>query len=69
VSIPARQSAKIKTLVQDVAIGLCLIPWLSPHHSVLAAAIWVAAGLTVFTGAQYYLDGRQMGEESGARGS
>lgn len=69
VSIPARQSAKIKTLVQDVAIGLCLIPWLSPHHTVLAVAIWVAAGLTVFTGVQYYLDGRQMGEVSGARGS
>ncbi len=69
VSIPARQSAKIKTLVQDLAIGLCLIPWLSPHHAVLGAAIWGAAALTVFTGAQYYLDGRHMGEVSGARGS
>lgn len=69
VSIPARQSAKIKTLVQDLAIGLCLIPWLSPHHTVLGAAIWVAAALTVFTGAQYYLDGRHMGEASSARGS
>jgi CDP-diacylglycerol--glycerol-3-phosphate 3-phosphatidyltransferase len=69
VSIPARQSAKIKTLFQDVAIGLCLIPWLSPHHTVLSVAIWVAAALTVFTGVQYYLDGRHMGEVSGAHGS
>jgi CDP-diacylglycerol--glycerol-3-phosphate 3-phosphatidyltransferase len=68
VSIPARQSAKIKTLLQDVAIGLCLIPWLSPHHTVLGVAIWVAAALTVFTGAQYYLDGRRMGEVSGVHG-
>jgi CDP-diacylglycerol---glycerol-3-phosphate 3-phosphatidyltransferase len=69
VSIPARQSAKIKTLVQDVAIGLCLIPWLAPHHTVLSVAIWVAAALTVFTGAQYYVDGRHMGPVAGTQGS
>jgi CDP-diacylglycerol--glycerol-3-phosphate 3-phosphatidyltransferase len=69
VSIPARQSAKIKTLVQDVAIGLCLIPWLSPHPTFLGAVVWVAAALTVFTGGQYYLDGRHMDPASGAPGS
>ncbi len=69
VSIPARPSAKIKTLLQDVAIGLCLIPWLAPHHIVLSVAIWVATALTVFTGLQYYLDGRHMGEAAGAHGS
>jgi len=69
VSIPARPSAKIKTLLQDVAIGLCLIPWLAPHHTVLSAAIWVATALTVFTGAQYYLDGRHMGQATGTHGS
>src|SRR5580704_14550341 len=68
VSIPARQSAKIKTLIQDVAIGLCLIPWLAPHHIVLDAAIWVATALTVFTGAQYYLDGRRADPASGVQG-
>ena len=69
VSIPARQSAKIKTLFQDVAIGLCLIPWLAPHQTVLNVAIWVATALTVFTGAQYYLDGRRAHPASGAPGS
>ncbi len=59
VSIPARQSAKVKTLFQDVAIGLCLIPPLASHRTVLDLAIWVATALTVFTGAQYYLDGRR----------
>ena len=60
VSIPARNTAKIKTLLQDVAIGLCLAPPLAGHTTVLSAAIWVAAALTVFTGGQYFLDGRRM---------
>lgn len=59
VSIPARNSAKLKTLLQDLAIGACLAPPLASHHSVLDAAIWVATGMTVFTGAQYFLDGRR----------
>src|SRR5580704_8281524 len=53
-SIPARNSAKVKTLLQDVAIGLCLAPPLAGHHGVLSIAIWVAAAMTVFTGAQYF---------------
>ncbi len=59
VSIPARGSAKIKTLVQDLAIATCLVPPLTPHHDLQVVAIWVAAALTVFTGAQYLLDGRR----------
>ncbi len=59
VSIPARNTAKVKTLLQDVAIGLCLAPPLATHHGVLSTAIWVATAMTVFTGGQYYLDGRR----------
>ncbi|HVB92872.1 MAG TPA: CDP-alcohol phosphatidyltransferase family protein [Acidimicrobiales bacterium] len=59
VSIPARNTAKVKTLLQSVAVALCLLPPLARHHSVLVAAIWAATSLTVFTGAQYYLDGRK----------
>jgi len=61
VSVPARTTAKVKTLLQDVAIGLCLIPPLSAHHGVLVVAIWVAVAMTVVTGVQYYLDGRRAG--------
>ncbi len=67
VSIPARNTAKVKTLLQDVAIGLCLAPPLASHHGVLSAAIWVATAMTVFTGAQYYLDGRHADPGDGAR--
>jgi CDP-diacylglycerol--glycerol-3-phosphate 3-phosphatidyltransferase len=59
VSIPARNSAKLKTLLQDLAIGLCLAPPLATHQAVLSTAIWVATAMTVFTGGQYFFDGRR----------
>jgi CDP-diacylglycerol--glycerol-3-phosphate 3-phosphatidyltransferase len=59
VSIPARTSAKVKTLVQDLAIATCLVPPIALHHTVQLVAIWVAAGLTVGTGIQYLFDGRR----------
>ena len=59
VSIPARTTAKVKTVLQDVAIALCLVPPLAHHTVVLATGIWVATAMTVFTGGQYLLDGRR----------
>ena len=59
ISIPARNSAKLKTLIQDVAIGMCLAPPLAGRWTLLNSAMWVAAFLTVFTGVQYYVDGRR----------
>ncbi|MGA2836621.1 MAG: CDP-alcohol phosphatidyltransferase family protein [Acidimicrobiales bacterium] len=66
ISIPARNSAKLKTLVQDIAIGMCLAPPLATYHGLLAAGMWVAAFLTVFTGAQYFVDGRRAAVERAA---
>jgi len=63
VSIPARNSAKLKTFVQDLAIGACLAPPLIHHHGVRLTVIWVAAALTIVTGVQYVLDGRQAFKE------
>ena len=68
VSIPARNTAKVKTLLQDLAIGLCLAPPLAGHRAVLSTAIWVATAMTVFTGGQYFLDGRKVAQR-GAGGS
>jgi CDP-diacylglycerol--glycerol-3-phosphate 3-phosphatidyltransferase len=59
VSIPARKSAKIKTLVQDIAIGTVIIPPLAHQHGLQVAAIWFACALTLYTGAEYLLDGRR----------
>lgn len=59
VSVPARTSAKFKTLVQDLAIATCLVPPLAPEHTLQLVAVWVAAALTLFTGAEYLWDGRR----------
>ncbi len=66
VSIPARNSAKLKTLVQDIAIGMCLAPPLAGRTGLLSASIWVATALTLFTGAQYLVDGRRAARARGA---
>jgi CDP-diacylglycerol--glycerol-3-phosphate 3-phosphatidyltransferase len=59
ISIPARNSAKLKTLLQDIAIGLCLAPPLAGHQTLLDAGMWAAAAMTVVTGIEYYFDGRR----------
>ena len=66
VSIPARNSAKLKTFVQDLAVGTCLAPPLVHHHGVQVIVIWVAAALTIVTGGQYLADGRRAFKEAGA---
>jgi CDP-diacylglycerol---glycerol-3-phosphate 3-phosphatidyltransferase len=66
VSIPARNSAKLKTFVQDLAVGVCLAPPLVHHHGVQVTVIWVAAALTIITGGQYLADGRRAFREAGA---
>ena len=57
VSVPARSGAKVKTVVQDFAVGFALLPvdlpW-SPADTLL----WAAVVLALVTGAQYLLDGR-----------
>jgi len=59
VSVPARASAKVKTVIQDLAIATCLVPPLATHPSLRLVAIWVAAAITVVTGLQYLVDGRR----------
>ena len=61
VSVPARGLAKVKTVVQDVVVGAAVVPaYGSPYRTFLAALLWAAVALTVVTGAQYLLDGRQV---------
>ncbi len=67
VSIPARTSAKVKTLVQGVAILVALAPPVSTHHTVVSVVLWMAVALTVLTGAQYLRDGRRAAASSRVR--
>jgi CDP-diacylglycerol--glycerol-3-phosphate 3-phosphatidyltransferase len=65
VSIPARNSAKVKTFVQDLAVGTCLAPPIAHQQGLQVTVVWVAAALTMVTGAQYLVDGRQAFKEAG----
>lgn len=58
ISIPARRSAKVKTIVQDLAIATCVVPPLADQRGLQLAAVWGAAALTLASGAQYLRDGR-----------
>jgi CDP-diacylglycerol--glycerol-3-phosphate 3-phosphatidyltransferase len=59
ISVPARRSAKVKTVVQELAVGLAICPGLDEHTGLSTAVLWVATGLTLFTGAQYWTDARR----------
>ena len=58
-SVPARWWAKVKTVVQELAVGAALLPLTSEWPWVAAGLVWTAAVLAVVTGAQYLLDGRR----------
>jgi CDP-diacylglycerol---glycerol-3-phosphate 3-phosphatidyltransferase len=63
VCVPARPLAKVKTLVQDLAVGAALLP-LTGHRydpDLAETVLWIAVGLTLVSGAQYLLDGRRSG--------
>ena len=59
VSIPARLSAKVKTISQEVAVGFALLPVTADHEWVATSVLWVAVALTVVSGIQYLQDGRR----------
>ncbi len=58
IAIPARYAAKVKTVVQEVAIGFALLPPAMDHASWIAATVlWIAVALTLVTGVSYVTDG------------
>lgn len=67
IAIPARQSAKHKTLVQGVALLLAVLPPLEHADGFVSFALWVAVAFTVVTGVQYALDGRRAFSLTGDR--
>lgn len=67
VSIPARILAKVKTVVQLVAIGFALLPLTAEDARwVPLSVLWVAVALTLASGAQYLVDGAKAEEVGGA---
>ncbi len=67
-AVPATGWAKVKTVVQAVAVGLALLPPVAEQHLWLAAtALWVATALTLATGAQYVVEGSRATVTGGTR--
>ena len=59
ISVPATQLAKWKTFVQLWAIGFAVMPPLATHaHWIATLTLWVAVGLTVWTGWSYLRSAR-----------
>lgn len=58
-AIHARRWAKIKTVSQDLAAGLAVLPLATDTPAVYNTVLWIAVALTVITGVQYIADGRQ----------
>jgi CDP-diacylglycerol--glycerol-3-phosphate 3-phosphatidyltransferase len=66
-AVPASFWAKVKTVVQSVAVGFALAPSLEDSPAVPGAALWLAVALTLGTGAQYVLEGSRATTAGGAR--
>lgn len=66
-AVPARTLAKVKTVVQEIAVALALVPLAVGHPLLADAVLWVAVVLTVVTGAQYLWDGRAAATTLGHR--
>ena len=60
ISIPATRWAKVKTLLQDLAVGGALLPWTAGHQGLVQTVLWLAVLLTVVTGVQYLMEGRRL---------
>jgi CDP-diacylglycerol--glycerol-3-phosphate 3-phosphatidyltransferase len=67
-SVPASWWAKVKTVVQEGAVGLALVPTFEHELWVADSVLWVAVVLTLVTGVQYLADGRRCTRTTGSRG-
>jgi CDP-diacylglycerol--glycerol-3-phosphate 3-phosphatidyltransferase len=65
-SVPASYWAKVKTVVQEVAVGLALVPAFEHQLWLADTVLWVAVVLTLVTGFQYLSDGRRATRSGGS---
>ena len=71
-AVPARKSAKFKTLVQSLAVGAVLMPPLTDITWLADGLLYFGTFLAVLSGVQYVVDGSKaattMGDRSGLGG-
>lgn len=58
-AVPARQTAKVKTLLQTLAVAAALMPTLVGQPWLANALLWASVFMAVFSGWQYLRDGRR----------
>jgi CDP-diacylglycerol--glycerol-3-phosphate 3-phosphatidyltransferase len=67
-AVPASKAAKVKTVVQAVAVGLALLPPAAENAEWLASVVlWAAVALTLMSGAQYLIEGSRATFTGGIR--
>jgi CDP-diacylglycerol--glycerol-3-phosphate 3-phosphatidyltransferase len=67
-AVPATFWAKVKTVVQAVAVGLALLPAVADEQPWLAEGVlWVAVALTLASGWQYLVEGSRATASGGVR--
>jgi CDP-diacylglycerol--glycerol-3-phosphate 3-phosphatidyltransferase len=65
-AVPASQLAKAKTVVQEVAVGLAILPLTADHPLIYNAVLWGAVVLTLVSGAQYIYAGSRATRTTGS---
>jgi CDP-diacylglycerol--glycerol-3-phosphate 3-phosphatidyltransferase len=67
-AVPATFWAKVKTVVQAVAVGLALLPAVADDEPWLASGVlWLAVALTLLSGVQYVVEGSRATASGGVR--
>jgi CDP-diacylglycerol--glycerol-3-phosphate 3-phosphatidyltransferase len=66
-AVPARRSAKVKTLVQSLAVGAVLMPPLTDVTWLADGLLYAATFLAVWSGLQYVFDGSRAATAMGDR--
>ncbi len=57
VSVPARRLAKLKTLVEQLAVGFALLPLTADARWLWLSLLWASVVLAVVSAGQYLVDG------------
>lgn len=64
-AVPASKLAKVKTVTQEVAVGLAILPLTADRRWVATSVLWAAVVLTVITGVQYVAAGSRSTRRTG----
>jgi len=69
IAVPARYAAKVKTVVQELAVAFALLPPVAESAEwVHVVVLWTAVVLTIGTGISYVTEGHRAFSRTGDRG-